>query len=109
MGSHALNIVRKKGSAALKRQKYREKKRAATKNNKIVDLVDFSQNAVRCVNNLDPTQVTNAHQLRAVKSNPHANNVMSSKKMKKLRKRLVVRDNASGELKHMIFANTMDA
>ena len=109
MGSHALNIVRRKGSVALRRQKYRVKKQAATKDNKTVDLVDFSQNALCCVNNSDPTQVTNAHQLRAVKSNPHANNVMSRKKMKQLRKRLVVRDSASGKLKHMIFANTMDA
>lgn len=109
MGSHALNMVRRRGSVALKRQKYRLKKRVATKDNKTVDLVDFSQNALLSINHQDPTQLTNAHQLRAVKSNPNANNVMSRKKMKKLRKRVVVRDKASGELKHLVLANAMDA
>lgn len=73
-----------------------------------MDTVDFSQNALLSVTTTDPTQLTNAHQLRAVKSNPHANNVMSSKKMKKLRKRIVIRDKASGELKPLVLANAMD-
>ena len=105
---NGMNIIRRARSTTIRRHKLRVLKALSKKKNNKVEVVDIARNSLTAVNNQDADQITNTHQLRSAKSNPTARTTLSKKKMKRLRKRLVLRDAASGALKRLVDAAFMD-
>lgn len=104
-----MNINRRaRCSTTIHRHKQRLLKALSKKKSTTEGVVDIARNALAAVSHHDADQITNAHQLRSLKSNPTARTTLSKKKMKRLRKRLVVRDAASGTLKSFVGAALMD-